>query len=75
MDLSKLRYFARVVEARSMSKAAESLHVAQPALSKSLRALGEEFGFGSGANEPLAAARQLPYEPQWDTSPQREAPI
>ena len=44
MDLRKLRYFAGVVEARSMSKAAEQLHVAQPALSKSLRSLEEEFG-------------------------------
>ena len=44
MDLRKLRYFAGVVEARSMSKAAERLHVAQPALSKSLRSLEEEFG-------------------------------
>lgn len=44
MDLRKLRYFAGVVEARSMSKAAERLHVAQPALSKSLRSLEEELG-------------------------------
>jgi len=39
MDLRKLRYFAGVVEAKSISKAAEALHVAQPALSKSVRAL------------------------------------
>jgi DNA-binding transcriptional LysR family regulator len=39
MDLRKLRYFAGVVEAKSISKAAESLHVAQPALSKSIQAL------------------------------------
>ena len=44
MDLRKLRYFAGVVEARSMSKAVEPLHVAQPALSKSLRSLEEELG-------------------------------
>jgi LysR family transcriptional regulator, nitrogen assimilation regulatory protein len=44
VDLRKLRYFAGVVEARSMSKAAERLHVAQPALSKSLRSLEEELG-------------------------------
>ena len=39
MDMRKLRYFAGVVDARSISKAAESLHVAQPALSKSIQAL------------------------------------
>jgi LysR family transcriptional regulator, nitrogen assimilation regulatory protein len=44
MDLRKLRYFSNVVEARSISKAAESLHVAQPALSKSIQALEEELG-------------------------------
>jgi LysR family transcriptional regulator, nitrogen assimilation regulatory protein len=44
LDLRKLLYFSNVVEARSISKAAESLHVAQPALSKSLKALEEELG-------------------------------
>jgi LysR family transcriptional regulator, nitrogen assimilation regulatory protein len=44
MDIRKLRYFAGVVEARSISKAAESLHVAQPALSKSLRSLEQDLG-------------------------------
>jgi DNA-binding transcriptional LysR family regulator len=44
MDLRKLRYFADVVEAKSISKAAESLHVAQPALTKSIQSLEEELG-------------------------------
>jgi DNA-binding transcriptional LysR family regulator len=44
MDLRKLRYFAGVVDARSISKAAESLHVAQPALSKSIQALEQDLG-------------------------------
>jgi LysR family nitrogen assimilation transcriptional regulator len=44
MDLRKLRYFSNVVEAGSISKAAESLHVAQPALTKSIQALEEELG-------------------------------
>lgn len=44
LDLRKLRYFSNVVEAKSISKAAESLHVAQPALSKSILALEEELG-------------------------------
>lgn len=44
MDLRKLRYFADVVEAKSMSKAAERLYVAQPALSKSIQSLEEELG-------------------------------
>ena len=44
MDLRKLRYFAGVVEAKSISRAAESLHVAQPALSKSIQALELDLG-------------------------------
>jgi len=44
MDLRKLRYFSNVVEARSISKAAHNLHVAQPALTKSIQALEEELG-------------------------------
>lgn len=44
MDIRKLRYFSGVVEAGSISKAADSLHVAQPALSKSIQALEEELG-------------------------------
>lgn len=46
MDLRKLRYFCRVVEAGSMSRAAASLNVAQPALSKSIQALEAEMETG-----------------------------
>lgn len=38
-DLRKLHYFARMVELGSISKAAAELHIAQPALSKSIRSL------------------------------------
>lgn len=44
MDLRKLRYFAGVVEAKSISKAAETLNVAQPALSKSIQSLELDLG-------------------------------
>jgi LysR family transcriptional regulator, nitrogen assimilation regulatory protein len=44
MDFRRLRYFVQVVEARSMSAAAARLHVAQPALSKTIRALEDELG-------------------------------
>jgi DNA-binding transcriptional LysR family regulator len=43
MDLRRLRYFARVVEAKSISRAAASLHVAQPALTKSIQALEQDL--------------------------------
>jgi LysR family transcriptional regulator, nitrogen assimilation regulatory protein len=56
LDFKKLRYFAGVVEARSMSKAAERLHVAQPALSKSLRSLEDEFGTALLKRSPQGVA-------------------
>ncbi len=44
MDLRQLRYFAKVVECGSFSKAANQLHVAQPALSQHVRHMEEELG-------------------------------
>lgn len=44
MDLRTLRYFIYVVEAQSFSRAAEHLRVAQPALSRQIRKLEDEFG-------------------------------
>lgn len=44
MDLRQLRYFVGIVAAGSFSKAAEQLHVAQPALSRRIKELEEELG-------------------------------
>jgi DNA-binding transcriptional LysR family regulator len=44
MDLRKLQYFIELVEQGSLGKAAEKLHVSQPALTKSLRLLEDELG-------------------------------
>lgn len=44
MDLRALRYFVHVAEARSFSKAALQLRVAQPALSRQVRKLETELG-------------------------------
>ncbi|POT56646.1 LysR family transcriptional regulator [Citrobacter amalonaticus] len=43
MDLKRLRYFCRVVEHGSVSKAAKSLNMAQPPLSKRVQELEEEL--------------------------------
>ena len=45
MDLRRARTFVTVVEFGTVSKAAQRLHVAQPALSRQLHELEEELGF------------------------------
>jgi DNA-binding transcriptional LysR family regulator len=44
MDITRLRYFERVARLASFTRAAEDLHVAQPALSKQIAALEREIG-------------------------------
>ncbi len=44
MEIRTLRYFLAVAREENMTKAAELLHVTQPTLSKTLRALEDELG-------------------------------
>ena len=45
MELTQLRYFQTVARLESFTRAAETLHVSQSALSKSIAKLEEELGF------------------------------
>lgn len=44
MKLRQLQYFLRVVEMQNITRAAESMHVAQPALSQQINLLEEDLG-------------------------------
>lgn len=44
MDFTQLTYFIAVVETSTLTKAAESLHISQPALSKAVARLEDEVG-------------------------------
>ncbi len=64
MNLRQLRYFVQVVEVGNMTRAAESLHLAQPALGMQIRQLEETLGVAllvrhSRGVEPTPAGRLL----------------
>lgn len=44
MELRQVRYFKRIAEMQSLTKAADALHIAQPALSVQMRNLEDELG-------------------------------
>ena len=56
MELRVLHYFLTVAREQSITRAAQSLHLSQPTLSRQLSSLEKEFGRGSGSGNRQAAA-------------------
>ena len=57
MELKKVQYFLKIVEAGSLSRAAEQLYLTQPTLSRFLAKLEEEAGtkfFSRGRDNSLS---------------------
>ncbi len=44
MEITQIRYFLEVAESEHMTESAERLHIAQPALSRSIRKMEDELG-------------------------------
>ena len=66
MDLRALRYFIEVVRQNGFTRAAETLHVTQPTISKMVKALEDEFGgpllLREGRGVQLTDAGQVVYD-------------
>ncbi len=56
MDIRQLRYFVAIVEAKSFSRAAQTLHVAQPALSLHVRNMEADLGIELLSRTPQGVA-------------------
>lgn len=84
MELRVIKYFLAVAREENITKAAETLHLTQPTLSRQLRELEEELGaelFIRGKGEPPSQRRaffsrcgQRSWFP-WKREPSMNSPI
>ncbi|MGP7815896.1 LysR family transcriptional regulator [Niallia sp. 01092] len=66
MEIRQLKYFIEVVKQKNITKASESLHISQPALSKVIKSLEDEIGITlihrSNKTHELTDAGQIVFE-------------
>ena len=69
MEIQQFRYFLAAARYENLTKAAEDLHIAQPALSQSIKRLETELG-GGAAYCPAASVPvgQAPGDGAWSES-------
>ena len=79
MDLRALRYFIEVVRQNGFTRAAETLHVTQPTISKMVKALEDEFGgrllLREGRGVQLTDAGQVVYDRGLEILEQNQIPF
>ena len=59
MELRTLRYFLAVAQAKTISAAAEALHVTQPTLSRQMQELEEELGIELELDEKISTVGEM----------------
>ena len=67
MDITQLRYFQMIAETGSLTRAAQQLHISQPAMSAMLKKLEEELEVELFDRTPTASISTTWERRRWST--------